>query len=98
MHSTTVRSERSRRRVELPACAAARHRPSDMTIFQTEMRDRIDEEVTFRKLEVRLAYMETKNLAKTAEALDVSTVSVHRALHSLEQGVRCALFQHEGRK
>jgi LysR family transcriptional regulator, malonate utilization transcriptional regulator len=61
------------------------------------MRDRIDEEITFRKLEVLLAYMETENLAKTAEALDVSTVSVHRALHSLEQGVRCALFRHEGR-
>ncbi|MEA3101591.1 MAG: LysR family transcriptional regulator, malonate utilization transcriptional regulator, partial [Caballeronia mineralivorans] len=45
-----------------------------MTIFQTEMRDRIDEEVTFRKLEVLLAYMETENLAKAAEALDVSTV------------------------
>jgi LysR family malonate utilization transcriptional regulator len=61
------------------------------------MRDRIDEEITFRKLEVLLAYMETENLAKTAEALDVSTVSVHRALHSLEQGVRCALFRREGR-
>ncbi|CAB3756516.1 LysR family transcriptional regulator [Paraburkholderia solisilvae] len=61
------------------------------------MRDRIDEEITFRKLEVLLAYMETENLAKTAEALDVSTVSVHRALHSLEQGMRCALFRHEGR-
>jgi DNA-binding transcriptional LysR family regulator len=68
-----------------------------MTIFQTEMPDRIDEEVTFRKLEVLLAYMETENLAKTAEALDVSTVSVHRALHSLEQGMRCVLFRREGR-
>ena len=61
------------------------------------MRDRIDEEITFRKLEVLLAYMETENLAKAAEGLDVSTVSVHRALHSLEQGMRCALFRHEGR-
>ncbi|MFM0336935.1 LysR family transcriptional regulator [Paraburkholderia fungorum] len=61
------------------------------------MRDRIDEEITFRKLEVLLAFMETGNLSKAAEALDVSTVSVHRALHSLEQGLRCALFRHEGR-
>ena len=61
------------------------------------MRDRIDDEITFRKLEVLLAFMETGNLAKAAEALNVSTVSVHRALHSLEQGVRCALFRHEGR-
>jgi LysR family malonate utilization transcriptional regulator len=61
------------------------------------MPDRIDEEITFRKLEVLLAFMETGNLSKAAEALDVSTVSVHRALRSLEQGVRCALFRHEGR-
>ncbi len=62
-----------------------------------EMRDRIDEDITFRKLEVLLAFMETGNLSKAAEALNVSTVSVHRALHSLEQGLRCALFRHEGR-
>lgn len=61
------------------------------------MRNRIDEEITFRKLEVLLAYMETGNLGKAAEALDLSTVSVHRALHSLEQGMRCTLFRHEGR-
>src|SRR6478736_2727416 len=61
------------------------------------MRDRIDDEITFRKLEVLLAFMETGNLSKAAEALDVSSVSVHRALHSLEKGVRCSLFRLEGR-
>ncbi|RKP55734.1 LysR family transcriptional regulator [Pararobbsia silviterrae] len=61
------------------------------------MRNRIDEEITFRKLEVLLAYMETGNLGRAAEALELSTVSVHRALHSLEQGLRCTLFRHEGR-
>jgi len=61
------------------------------------MRDRINEEITFRKLEVLLAYMEAGNLARAAELLDVSTVSVHRALRSLEEGVRCQLFRHEGR-
>ncbi|MBW0447666.1 LysR family transcriptional regulator [Paraburkholderia phenoliruptrix] len=61
------------------------------------MRDRIDDEITFRKLEVLLAFMQTGSLAKAAEVLNVSTVSVHRALHSLEKGVRCALFRHEGR-
>jgi LysR family malonate utilization transcriptional regulator len=61
------------------------------------MRNRISEEITFRKLEVLLAYMETGNLMRAAELLDVSTVSVHRALHSLEDGVRCTLFRHEGR-
>ena len=57
----------------------------------------IDEEITFRKLEILLAFMDTGNLARTAERLDISTVSVHRALHSLETGTRCALFRLEGR-
>jgi len=61
------------------------------------MRDRIDEEITLRKLEVPARVHGDRDLAKTAEALDVSTVSVHRALHSLEQGMRCALFRREGR-
>ncbi len=61
------------------------------------MLDRMNEEITFRKLEVFLAYMETGNLARAAERLDVSAVSVHRALRSLEEGVRCELFRHEGR-
>ncbi|SDZ33037.1 MULTISPECIES: LysR family transcriptional regulator [Variovorax] len=61
------------------------------------MHARVDEEITFRKLETLIAFMETGNLARAAERLEVSTVSVHRALHSLEVGVRCALFRHEGR-
>jgi LysR family malonate utilization transcriptional regulator len=61
------------------------------------MHDRIDEEITFRKLEVFLAYMKAGNLSRAAELLDVSTGSVHRALHSLENAIRCQLFRHEGR-
>jgi LysR family malonate utilization transcriptional regulator len=61
------------------------------------MRNRINDEITFRKLEILLAFMETGNLAKAAEGLGVSTVTVHRALHSLEEGLQCALFRHEGR-
>jgi len=61
------------------------------------MHDRISEEITFRKLEVLLAYMQAGNLTRAAGLLDVSTVSVHRALHSLEDGARCQLFRHEGR-
>ena len=57
----------------------------------------IDEDVTFRKLEILLAFIDTGNLTRTAERLDISTVSVHRALHSLETGLRCPLFRHEGR-
>ena len=57
----------------------------------------VDEQITFRRLEILLAFMETGNLARTAERLDISTVSVHRALHALEAGARCALFRLEGR-
>ncbi len=61
------------------------------------MATRIDEDITFRKLEVLLEFMEAGSLARTAERLGTSAVSVHRALHSLESGVRCALFRTEGR-
>ena len=57
----------------------------------------IDEQVNFRKLEVLLTFLETGSLGRAAERLGTSTVSVHRALHSLEAGVRCALFRPEGR-
>jgi len=57
----------------------------------------IDSEITFRKLEVFLVFMEKLNIARTAEQLGLSSVSVHRALHSLEEGLRCPLFIHRGR-
>ncbi|WP_436026069.1 LysR family transcriptional regulator [Rhizobacter sp. LjRoot28] len=57
----------------------------------------IDEQVTFRKLEVLLTFLETGSLGRAAERLGTSAVSVHRALHSLEAGVRCTLFRPEGR-
>ncbi|MES2262463.1 MAG: LysR family transcriptional regulator [Pseudomonadota bacterium] len=57
----------------------------------------IDEEITLRKLEVFLAFMRLNNLARVAEELGQSTVSVHRALHTLEEGLRCPLFKREGR-
>jgi LysR family malonate utilization transcriptional regulator len=58
---------------------------------------KIDAEITFRKLEIFMAFMEKGNIARTAEALGISGVSVHRALHTLEEGVRCPLFIHKGR-
>lgn len=58
---------------------------------------RIEDEITFRKLETLLAFMETGNLTRAAEQLGVSSASVHRALHSLETGTRCALFRMDGR-
>ena len=57
----------------------------------------IDEEITLKKLEVFLAFMRLQSLAKVAEALGQSTVSVHRALHTLEEGLHCPLFRREGR-
>ncbi|MBT9549720.1 MAG: LysR family transcriptional regulator [Hydrogenophaga sp.] len=63
----------------------------------TPQPSRFNEEITLRRLEVLLVFIETGNLARTAERLETSAVSVHRALHGLEEGTRCALFRHEGR-
>lgn len=57
----------------------------------------IDEEITLKKLEVFLAFMRLNSLARVSDELGQSTVSIHRALHSLEQGLRCPLFRREGR-
>lgn len=58
----------------------------------------IDEEITLKKLEIFLAFMRLSSLARVSEEVGQSVVSVHRALHSLEEGLRCRLFQREGRK
>ncbi|ARP84623.1 LysR family transcriptional regulator [Bordetella genomosp. 8] len=58
----------------------------------------IDEQVSFRKLEIFLSFLELGNMTRVSEALDLSVVSVHRALHSLEEGLRCPLFRRDGRK
>jgi LysR family malonate utilization transcriptional regulator len=57
----------------------------------------IDEGVTLKKLEVFLAFMRLGNMQKVAESFSQSVVSVHRALHSLEESVRCPLFKLDGR-
>ena len=57
----------------------------------------IDDEITLKKMEVFLAFMRMNNLARVSELLGMSAVSVHRALHSLEEGLRCPLFKREGR-
>jgi LysR family malonate utilization transcriptional regulator len=58
----------------------------------------IDEQISFRKIEVFLAFMELGSMGRVAEAVGQSTVSVHRSLHSLEEGLRCPLFRRDGRK
>ena len=57
----------------------------------------ITDDITFRKLTIFMTFMEKGNIARTAEALNISGVSVHRALHTLEENVRCPLFVHKGR-
>lgn len=44
-----------------------------------------------------LAFMRCGNLSKTATEMQLSNVSVHKALHSLESALRCPLFKNEGR-
>lgn len=58
----------------------------------------ISEEITLRKLQTLAAFVATGSLSRTAERMQMSTVSVHRALHSLEDAMRCPLFRHEGRR
>lgn len=55
------------------------------------------DEITLRQMQVLLAFMETGSLARAAERLQTSAVSVHRALHALETSMRCVLFRQEGR-
>lgn len=61
------------------------------------MKDDISQDITFRKLAVFMMFMTKGNIARTAEAMQLSGVSVHRALHTLEEGVGCPLFVHKGR-
>ncbi|OYZ36053.1 MAG: hypothetical protein B7Y22_05565 [Polynucleobacter sp. 16-46-70] len=42
--------------------------------------------------------MRTGSLAKTGEELQLSSVSIHKALHSLQSGLGCPLFVKEGRQ
>lgn len=55
------------------------------------------DEITLRKLEIFLVFMRERNLARAAEALSLSSVSVHKAIHSLEAAVGCPLFAHRSR-
>ena len=55
------------------------------------------DEITLRKLEIFLVFMRERHLARAAEALSLSSVSVHKAIHSLESAVGCPLFAHRSR-
>jgi LysR family malonate utilization transcriptional regulator len=58
---------------------------------------KIDEELTLKKIQIFLAFMRCGSLSKTAAEMDLSNVSVHKALHSLESALHCPLFKNEGR-
>ena len=58
---------------------------------------KIDDELTLKKIQVFLAFMRCGNLSKTAAVMELSNVSVHKALHSLESAMSCPLFKNEGR-
>ncbi len=58
----------------------------------------LNEEVTLRKLEILCSFVRTGSLAKTGEELQLSSVSIHKALHSLQRGLGCPLFVKEGRQ
>ena len=58
---------------------------------------KIEEELTLKKIQIFLAFMRHGNLSKTADEMQISNVSVHKALHSLESSLGCPLFKNEGR-
>lgn len=58
----------------------------------------LNEEVTLRKLEILCSFVRTESLVKTGEELGLSSVSIHKALHSLQSGVGCPLFVRDGRQ
>ncbi|MGS0706130.1 LysR substrate-binding domain-containing protein [Acinetobacter sp. ANC 3781] len=58
---------------------------------------KIDEDLTLKKIQIFLSFMRCGNLSKTAVEMQISNVSVHKALHSLENSLRCPLFKNEGR-
>lgn len=45
------------------------------------MQEDINQEITFRKLSVFMMFMAKGNIARTAEAMKLSSVSVHRAAY-----------------
>ena len=58
---------------------------------------KIDEDLTLKKIQIFLSFMRCGNLSKTAVEMQISNVSVHKALHSLENSLRCPLFKNERR-
>lgn len=58
----------------------------------------IDDDITLKKLQVFMAFITLGSMSLASNELGLSIVSVHRALHSLEEALRCPLFKRSGRK
>jgi LysR family malonate utilization transcriptional regulator len=54
-------------------------------------------EINFKKLSIFIAFMQERNIGRTAAKIKMSPVSVHRALHSLEESLDFSLFVNKGR-
>ncbi|MGI2881805.1 LysR family transcriptional regulator [Vibrio furnissii] len=52
---------------------------------------------TIKRLEIFIHYMEQTNMNQVAEALEINTLSVYRAIHALEEDLGCVLFEKRGR-
>lgn len=82
----------------LPGRGGVLYAPADSAAYALEQTMIINEEITLKKLEIFLTFMQVGNLTRASELLGQSAVSVHRALHTLEEGLGCPLFKREGRK
>ncbi len=57
----------------------------------------IDDGITLKKINIFHEFMKTSSMKEVAKNLDISVVSVHKALHSLEEAIQCPLFEIHGR-
>lgn len=57
----------------------------------------INDGVTIKKIAIFHEFMKNNSMKDAANNLDISVVSVHKALHSLEEALECPLFETQGR-
>ncbi|MGP8304603.1 LysR substrate-binding domain-containing protein [Vibrio sp. YIC-376] len=57
----------------------------------------INDGVTLKKITIFHEFMKNSSMKDAAQKLDISVVSVHKALHSLEEAIECPLFETQGR-
>ncbi|MEI8596959.1 LysR substrate-binding domain-containing protein [Vibrio sp. M60_M31a] len=57
----------------------------------------INDGVTLKKIIIFHGFMKHNSMKDAASNLDISVVSVHKALHSLEEAIECRIFETQGR-